>query len=86
MIWAVIYIYIYIYIYIHTHTHTHTHTHIYVYRVREREIELMAEMYQTVTIDNLCASDLHILGTGLGCYLRLLLPVKTAQYVTNFSS
>jgi len=46
----------------------------------------MAEMYQTLTVDTVCASDLHILGTDLGCSLRLLLPVKTAQYESNFSS
>jgi len=46
----------------------------------------MVEMYHTVTIDIVCASDLHVLGTDLGCSLRLLLPVKTPQYVSNFSS
>jgi len=46
----------------------------------------MTKMYRTVTIDIVCASDLHILGTDLDCSLMLLLPVKTAQYVSNFSS
>ena len=45
----------------------------------------MAEMYQTVTIDTVCASDLHIFGIHLGCciYIYIYMYVEREREGAN---